>query len=136
MLARNARVLLVAEEVTELCGLPPFATDLKSSTPTWFRHYPPGNNRSAVVEEYREACRDVDFPSDESIRDAITTLRESVQVWIDGTAVTPFVYDSDWGGVVSCGCDFDGKVCKNKLPNCLGFDDPGLNFGNGTCERH
>ena len=35
------------------------------------------------------------------------------------------------GGVVSCGCLFDGKKCKNRFPECPAFDDPGLNFGNG-----
>jgi endo-1,3(4)-beta-glucanase len=34
------------------------------------------------------------------------------------------------GGLVSCGCLFDGTTCKNKFPDCPAFDDPGLNFGN------
>lgn len=56
----------------------------------------------------------------------------SVEVWINGTAEIPFVFDSAWGGAVSCGCLFNGdtSTCDNKFPECPAFDDPGLNFGN------
>jgi len=35
--------------------------------------------------------------------------------------------------VVSCGCNFEKSKCRNKFPDCPGFSDPGLNFGNGKC---
>jgi endo-1,3(4)-beta-glucanase len=34
------------------------------------------------------------------------------------------------GGLVSCGCRFNGDGCDNKAPDCPAFSDQGLNFGN------
>lgn len=105
MLAKLGRILLIAEEVNELC--------------------------SEGDASYIEACQNVTLPSDEDVATAIDTLRSSLEIWINGTAETPFVFDASWGGVVSCGCDFDGEKgrCRNKFPHCSGFGDPGLNFG-------
>ena len=107
MLARLARVLLIAEEVKDLCS------------------------ESVPNSEYSEACRGVSLPSQTDVDSALDRLRSSVEVWINGTAETPFVYDSAWGGAVSCGCLFNGKKqnCDNKFPECPAFGDPGLNFG-------
>jgi hypothetical protein len=127
MLAKQARILLIAEEITEICGFPPFVVNATSPVPTWFRH----SEANIEGEEYRLACSLSEFPSDDSIKAAIASLRDSVQVWLDGSAETPFVYDTAWGGIVSCGCDYNGKVCTNSYPNCIAFDDPGMNFGNG-----
>ena len=107
MLAKLARILLIAEEVKELC------------------------TETNPDSEYVEACRDVTLPSQTDMDSALDRLRSSVEVWINGTAETPFVYDSAWGGAVSCGCLFNGKHgdCDNKFPECPAFGDPGLNFG-------
>jgi len=74
MLAKLARILVVAEEVKELCD---------DETPSQS-----GSNG------YEDVCENVSLPSDEDIADAVATLRSSVEIWINGTAVTPFVFDS------------------------------------------
>ena len=109
MLAKLGRILLIAEEMNDICG-------------------PIGNTDN---DTYADACQDVTLPSESNFTDAINRLRSSVEIWINGTAEIPFVYDAAWGGVVSCGCDFDGdkEKCRNKFPHCTAFGDPGLNFG-------
>ena len=82
-------------------------------------------------EDYEVACKNVTLPTKAQQDAAIDRLRRSVEVWINGTAEAPFVYDEAWGGVVNCGCLFDGKKCSNKYPDCPAFSDQGLNFGNG-----
>lgn len=106
MLAKLGRVLLISEEVEELCS----------------------NDEDS---EYAEACQGLSLPTKTEFSDALASLRSSVEIWINGTAEIPFVYDSAWGGVVSCGCDFDSDkgLCENQFPDCTAFDDPGLNFG-------
>jgi len=105
MLAKLARILLIAEEVNEL-------QDIQLEL-------------TGTIEE----------------------LKRSVEVWVDGSAETPLVYDSSCkfrkendkcrpnnssgGGVVSCGCTFHEDHCTSHFPDCPGFSDPGLNFGNG-----
>ena len=112
MLAKLGRILLIAEELKEICTAVP-------------------------DDSYTEPCENVTLPSAEDVSDAVATLRSSLEIWINGTAETPFVFDAAWGGVVSCGCDFDGEkeICRNKFPHCSGFGDPGLNFGVG-CREH
>lgn len=72
----------------------------------------------------------------EQIEEGLRELREGVEVWINGTAETPLLYDASWGGVVSCGCTMRDDQCTNKFPNCPGLSDPGLNFGNGFYNDH
>jgi hypothetical protein len=108
MLAKLGRILLVADEINEICR---------------------ASNSGLYDGEYAEVCRNVELPSSNNFTNAIDRLRSSVEVWINGTAETPFVYDAAWGGVVSCGCDFDKGKCRNKFPHCTAFGDPGLNFG-------
>lgn len=117
MLAKMARILTIGEELEEICS-----SDSEGEIPT--------------------VCQDLDIPSvhDSDFQDAVARLRSGVEIWINGTGATPFVYDARWGGLVSCGCDFDGKhsggVCRNKFPECPGFEDPGLNFGNAFYNDH
>ena len=117
MLAKLGRILLVLEELNELCGLNP--------------------KEVRAVDDYAATCKNITLPSAEEMSDAIGRLRSGVEIWINGSADTPFVYDSAWGGVVSCGCDFqendddDGASCSNRAPDCPAFSDQGLNFGNG-----
>lgn len=110
MLAKLARILLVWEEVDEICD---------PSTPF-------------LSESYITTCRHITLPSRIEFDEAVSALKSSIEIWLNGTAVTPFVYDPAWGGVASCGCDFDSeaKKCRNEFPDCTGFEDPGLNFGN------
>lgn len=111
MIAKSARILLIADEVTSLCTS--------------------ASNKS-IRPEYVDACNGVTLPSLQSQLDALENLKRSVEIWINGSAVTPFVYDEAWGGMVSCGCEYqpDTQTCGNQFPYCTGFYDPGLNFGN------
>lgn len=110
MLAKLARILLVWEELDEICD---------PSTPF-------------LSQAYIATCRQITLPSRNEFDEAVNALKSSIEIWLNGTAVTPFVYDPAWGGVASCGCDFNSEAhaCRNKFPDCTGFDDPGLNFGN------
>mmetsp|Transcript_51911 Transcript_51911/g.57996 ORF Transcript_51911/g.57996 Transcript_51911/m.57996 type:complete len:1231 (-) Transcript_51911:85-3777(-) len=110
-LAKLARILLITEEVHDLCG----------------EHG--GRN-------YLQFCKNSTLPTKNQVEGGIQELRESVEVWINGKAETPFVYDKSWGGVVSCGCYMKGTECTNRYPNCPGFTDPGLNFGNAFYNDH
>eukprot|EP00934_Nitzschia_sp_Nitz4_P007844 Nitzschia sp. Nitz4//scaffold27_size158506//61224//64947//NITZ4_002597-RA/size158506-processed-gene-0.15-mRNA-1//1//CDS//3329545479//7834//frame0 len=110
MIAKLARILLIAEELEDLCA---------------------GRKEGVDFKEYEFACSNVTLPTKEEKEDAIARLRSSVEVWINGTAEAPFVYDTAWGGVVNCGCWFNGTGCTNAFPNCPAFEDQGLNFGNG-----
>jgi len=111
ILAKLARILLIAEEVEGLCG-------------------------EEGSRDYLELCLNSTLPSEKQVEDSIKRLREGVEVWINGKAVTPLVYDTSWGGVVSCGCYMVDDKCTNRYPNCPGFGDPGLNFGNGFYNDH
>lgn len=121
MLARLARVLLIAEELKVLCN----ARNRKDLGYVL---------TSQEKEDYVAACQNVSLPSDDDIGLAVSRLRKSVEVWINGKADIPFVYDPAWGGVISCGCLFDSHImsCSNQFPDCPSISDPGLDFGNGT----
>ena len=130
MLAKLGRIVLIADELTDICQKP---------------------KESGVPDE----CNTMSLPSKQELNDVVAELRRSVEVWVNGTAETPFVFDASceyfypvpallWllsllilliyppgGGVVSCGCVFDGDNCQTHFPNCPAFSDPGLNFGNG-----
>jgi len=112
MLAKLARILFITEEVDFLCG--------EKGDP-----------------EYSSYCKDSKRPSEEQFEEAIHELRSGVEIWINGTAETLFVYDTSWGGYVSCGCYVDShNTCTNQYPNCPAFGDAGLNFGNGYYNDH
>lgn len=110
MLARLARVLVIAEEVRELCA---------------------ESSKDGTKQEYLDACAQSTSLTKEKIQAALSSLRQALDVWLDKQAEAPFVYDTSWGGAVSCGCSYDGQGCANKFPDCPAFSDPGLNFGNG-----
>ena len=110
ILAKLSRILLVAHELKDIC-----------SRPTEFG------------PEYVTACKGVDLPSEMTFNESLDNLRTGTEIWINGEAETPFVYDDKWGGMCSCGCYFnsDTKSCDNAYPNCPAFADPGLDFGHG-----
>jgi hypothetical protein len=68
---------------------------------------------------------------------AAKRLTDAIDVWYDGTAEAPLLYDFRWGGIVSCGCDYKGSgdngTCANSVGahECPGLSDPGSNFGAG-----
>eukprot|EP00980_Cylindrotheca_fusiformis_P009669 scaffold2141_cov120-Cylindrotheca_fusiformis.AAC.4 len=106
MLSKLGRILTVAEEVLELCDKSRF---------TAFGPY----------------CRNSTLPTKKQMTAAIDRLQSGVEIWLNGTAETAFVFDEAWGGLVSCGCQWNGDGCDNRAPDCPAFYDQGLNFGNG-----
>eukprot|EP00529_Nitzschia_sp_RCC80_P006369 CAMPEP_0113451066 /NCGR_PEP_ID=MMETSP0014_2-20120614/6150_1 /TAXON_ID=2857 /ORGANISM="Nitzschia sp." /LENGTH=1504 /DNA_ID=CAMNT_0000342417 /DNA_START=487 /DNA_END=5002 /DNA_ORIENTATION=- /assembly_acc=CAM_ASM_000159 len=120
-IARLARILLINEELQEICD----DTDVN------------------VNQEYADVCTQIVLPSEEQSRSALDQLRRVMTVWIDDNQQAPFVYDTTWGGTVSCGCLYSGGVCTNAPSstasedlNCPSFTDNGLNFGNGVYNDH
>jgi len=105
MIAKAGRILLIWEELHNIC-------------------------KGSTLETTPVQCLNATLPSKHDISNAIESLRSSVEIWINGHAETPFVYDAAWGGVASCGCLFDDGKCTNKFPDCPAFSNPGLNFGN------
>lgn len=114
-IARLARILVITEEMKELCGIGDGAVSSK---------------------DYADACSGLELPSEEDVATALEQLRSSVTVWVKNNTQAPFVYDTAWGGTVSCGCLYSGGVCTNVFPECPAFTDQGLNFGNGFYNDH
>ena len=115
ILAKLARILLIDEELNGICAHP-----------------------NKFGSDYVHACNKLTLPSEDEFNKALDHLRSSTEVWINGTAVTPFIFDGTWGGLVSCGCWFDEKTmsCSNAYPDCPAFGDAGLNFGNAFYNDH
>lgn len=116
MLAKAARILVIADEVQDICDQPSSRVS--------------GDD----VHAYEEACANSSVPTTEATHQILDMLRGSVEIWINGSAEAPFLYDQGWGGFINCGCLFDEETqsCRNEFPNCPSIGDPGLNFGNGT----
>ena len=94
MLAKLGRIILVASELKGLAATP--------TTDTFDLNDPSQRELKKIVD----ACRKVELPSDEVMGDAVDRLRRGVEVWLNGTAEAPFLYDAKWGGLVSCGCAY------------------------------
>ena len=71
-------------------------------------------------------------------KDALVRLEQGIEVWLNGSALSPFLYDKDWGGLVTCGCMFNHTTlrCANKYPDCPALYDFGYNFGAGFYNDH
>lgn len=115
MLAKLSRILVIYKEVADICNEP------RDSGKDYVKH-----------------CKKAALPPIEEFNGALDHLRAATEVWINGTAETPFVFDSKWAGLVSCGCWFNGDTqkCDNQFPNCPSFEDPGLDFGHGFYNDH
>ncbi len=120
VLARLGRVLLIHEELEDLCNGIARGYDLTDEEKL----------------AYMNACVDITLPSDDEINKAVDMLRSSVEVWINGTAEAQFAYDSGWGGVINCGCIWNGAGCDDNLDDCPATREQGLNFGNGFYNDH
>jgi hypothetical protein len=59
-------------------------------------------------------------------------------VWFNGSAQSPFLFDRSWGGMVMCGCNYNGDShgCNNAYPDCPALVDMGQNFGAGFYNDH
>ena len=119
MLAKLGRIIVIAQELRGLAERP--------------------NDEVPDTQELRDiiyACKNVTLPTEEEVTNAIDILRQGVEVWLNGTASAPLTFDNSWGGVISCGCLFNGQDCDNIYPNCPAYSDPGLNFGQGMYNDH
>ena len=56
-------------------------------------------------------------------KEAVHRLKSGVEIWLNGSAESPLLYDKTWGGIVMCGCVFDGKKCANVYPDCPALTD-------------
>lgn len=69
-------------------------------------------------------------------------LAAFVDAYAAGRPANEWVWDASWGGLVSCGCDYDncfGKCdghCRNEYPACPALADPGRDFGNAFYNDH
>lgn len=69
-------------------------------------------------------------------------LKHYLEVWLNSTSGAQLLYDSSWGGFISCGCLYDDcqgtctPHCDNKFPDCPALSDAGMNFGNGFYNDH
>lgn len=129
MLAKLGRIIVIADELKRL------ASSDSTKTPVY-----EGMSQSTLEEQrnalelIKQECRKVELPSDDKVRDAVERLKSGVQVWLNGTAESRFVYDELWGGLINCGCRFNEEFhrCDNVFPDCPAMGDPGLNFGHGV----
>jgi Glycosyl hydrolase family 81 C-terminal domain/Glycosyl hydrolase family 81 N-terminal domain len=111
-ISKLARILLITEELKEIC------------------------NPASLDSAYADVCNGIVLSSDEDVAAAIEQLRKVVTVWVKDNDQAPFVYDTAWGGVVSCGCIYQDGQCTNQFPSCPAFTDQGLNFGGGFYNDH
>lgn len=71
---------------------------------------------------------EVGYDSDPRFDKALDRLRQATEIWLNSTAESPLLYDRSWGGIVMCGCDYngdDGGHCFNHFPNCPALVDQG-----------
>ena len=69
---------------------------------------------------------------------ALSQLKKGIAVWLNNEALTPFLFDKNWGGMISCGCLYNesSHQCDNKYPDCPALRDAGFNFGAGFYNDH
>lgn len=125
ILARLGRVVLIATELRQLAAknVDGFYSDV--------------DDESLLLS--MEAAASADLPSDEDIDNFVEQLKQAVQIWLSGKEEAPYVYDKSWGGLVNCGCTYEGKgengICNNTFPECPALADVNEDFGNGMCGK-
>jgi Glycosyl hydrolase family 81 C-terminal domain len=139
ILARLGRVLMIATELLEL------ASDDndhgRTACTTLYDEAGVDLERCALSVE---AAKKAQLPTRSDINAALDDLREGVEVWISGLAEARYVYDSTWGGLVNCGCNYtvpegvkaDHGFCSNEFPNCPALVNVNEDFGNGFYNDH
>ena len=71
-------------------------------------------------------------------------LKQYIEVWLHHKSGNALMFDTSWGGIISCGCQFDdceGKckpTCTNSGPpdGCPAVGDVGMDFGNAWYNDH
>jgi hypothetical protein len=120
LVARVARTILVASELKELAE----ASEMEDKYDV----------DELYLQESIEAAAAAKLPSDKAIISALEDLKICVQVWLED-AEAPYLYDKSWGGLVNCGCRYEGKgehgFCNNTYPDCPALEDVNEDFGNG-----
>lgn len=104
MLAKLGRIIVIAQELRGLAERP--SEDV------------PDNHE---LFDIIQACKSAALPTEMDVTEAIDRLRQGVEVWLNGTASALLTFDNSWGGVVSCGCLFNGNDCDNTYPSCPGY---------------
>jgi endoglucanase Acf2 len=135
ILARLGRVILIASEMKQLATASPKRQEFSTTISPIYK--------DVSTETYTasaKAAKEVDLPTDEEITAAVERLREAVQVWVNGSAEAPYIYDRSWGGMINCGCDYAGEAdlgsCQNVFPECPALTDVNVDFGNGYYNDH
>lgn len=79
---------------------------------------------------------------------ALDHLQQGVEIWLNGSAESPFLYDASWRGLMMCGCDYtwsqetkEGHCAnvfdrENTFHSCPALVDMGHNFGAGFYNDH
>jgi endo-1,3(4)-beta-glucanase len=79
---------------------------------------------------------------------AVDHLQHGVEIWLNGSAESPFLYDKSWRGIMMCGCDYsyskerkEGHCLNvfntnNTFHSCPALVDMGHNFGAGFYNDH
>ena len=80
-IARLSRILVVHKEMEELCEVSVDSVE----------KYPELDEAGAMA--YPEVCGAIGLPTNEEFQTALESLRATVQLWLDGTGATPFLYD-------------------------------------------
>jgi endo-1,3(4)-beta-glucanase len=127
ILARLGRVIVIASEMNKLAS-----GDIEDGM------YTDVDDDSLSLS--MEAAAAADLPSDDDIADAVEQLKRGVEIWINGKAEAPYIYDRNWGGIVNCGCTYHGEgdkgICNNTFPECPALVDVNEDFGNGYYNDH
>jgi endo-1,3(4)-beta-glucanase len=74
--------------------------------------------------------------SNKDFNNALNQLQSGVEIWLNGSAKSPLLFDESWGGVVMCGCTYIDNNCANSYPDCPALTDVGVNFGAGFYNDH
>lgn len=130
MLAKLGRVLVIAEEMG-FANKHHTGHDGKKSNDDHDDDYDDDNNHHHGNKKVMEDEIDAEL-----FHQALQRLQAGVAVWLDGQADSPMVFDSAWGGVFGCGCDYqppqdgqawdEGSWCENVYPNCPSVVDAGI----------
>lgn len=109
MLAKLGRIIVIAQELRGLAETPDY--DMPDTSTA----------NGKELFEIIQSCRNEALPTEEEVMNAIERLKQGVEVWLNGTSLAPLTYDNSWGGMVSCGCWFNGQGCDNSYPNCPSY---------------
>eukprot|EP00435_Cladocopium_sp_Y103_P052068 s892_g16.t1 len=90
-------------------------------------------------------AHELDQSNEAFFEEMLSQLADSMEKWLEKGAKTPFIYDKSWGGLVSCGCNYDdcwgscAPKCTNDVSqpaSCPALHQAGQNFGNGFYNDH